>query len=119
MTTGNGPRDEDDLTPAERRRRRREQRRRGDGDSCDCDACDFFLVLRLSTVLSLLAALVPARAGRRPVLALLGLYRRRLTRFTPACPSTPSCSAYAVRAVRDLGARQGLAAAARRVRRCG
>jgi len=92
-------------------------------DGCDvpgCDGCDACnLLLRLSTVLAVAAALVPGRLGRRPVLALLGFYRRRLTRFTPACPSTPSCSAYAVRAVQDLGARRGLAAAARRVRRCG
>jgi hypothetical protein len=47
------------------------------------------------------------------------LYRRWLTRLTPPCPSTPSCSEYALSAVRTLGARQGLAAAARRVRACG
>jgi hypothetical protein len=90
-------------------------------DGCDvpsCDGCDCNLLLRLSTVLAVAAARVPGRAGR-PVLALLRFYRRRLTRFTPACPSTPSCSAYAVRAVQDLGARRGLAAAARRVRACG
>jgi putative component of membrane protein insertase Oxa1/YidC/SpoIIIJ protein YidD len=62
--------------------------------------------------------LVPNR-GRGAVLAALSFYRRRLTRFTPACPSTPSCSAYAVSAVQALGARRGLAAAARRVRDCG
>jgi putative component of membrane protein insertase Oxa1/YidC/SpoIIIJ protein YidD len=88
-------------------------------DGCDVPGCDCNLLLRLSTLLAVAAALVPGRAGRRPVLALLRFYRRRLTRFTPACPSTPSCSAYAVRAVQDLGARRGLAAAARRVRACG
>jgi hypothetical protein len=91
-------------------------------DGCDvpsCDGCDCNLLLRLSTLLAVAAALVPGRLGRRPVLALLRFYRRRLTRFTPACPSTPSCSAYAVRAVQDQGARRGLAAAARRVRACG
>jgi putative component of membrane protein insertase Oxa1/YidC/SpoIIIJ protein YidD len=76
-------------------------------------------VLRLSALLPLVAALVPGRAGRRPVLALLRFYRRRLTRFTPTCPSTPSCSAYAMHAVQDLGARRGLTAAARRIRHCG
>jgi hypothetical protein len=92
----------------------------GRGNSCDCDSpCDFTLVLRLSALLSLAAALLPGRAGRRPVLAAVRFYRRRLTRFTPACPSTPSCSAYAVLAVQDLGARRGLAAAARRIHDCG
>jgi hypothetical protein len=96
-------------------------------EACDgvatCSACalpcDCSLLLNLSTALRLAALLVPGRAGRRPVLALLGLYRRRLTRFTPRCPSTPSCSAHAVDAVRALGARRGLLAAARRVRDCG
>jgi putative component of membrane protein insertase Oxa1/YidC/SpoIIIJ protein YidD len=91
-------------------------------DGCDvpsCDGCDCNLLLRLSTLLAIAAALVPARVGRRPVLALLRFYRRRLTRFTPTCPATPSCSAYALAAVRDLGPRRGLAAAARRVRACG
>ncbi|WP_214401342.1 membrane protein insertion efficiency factor YidD [Pseudonocardia lacus] len=94
-------------------------------DGCDlpCDGCelpcDCSLLLSVSTLLRLAAFLAPGRAGRRPVLALLGLYRRRLTRFTPRCPSTPSCSAYAVAAVQDLGARRGLVAAARRVRDCG
>jgi putative component of membrane protein insertase Oxa1/YidC/SpoIIIJ protein YidD len=88
-------------------------------DGCDVPGCDCNLLLRLSTLLAVAAALVPGRVGRRPVLALLRFYRRRLTRFTPACPSTPSCSAYAVHAVQDLGARRGLAAAARRVRACG
>jgi putative component of membrane protein insertase Oxa1/YidC/SpoIIIJ protein YidD len=64
------------------------------------------------------AAVVPHRGGAA-VLALLRFYRRRLTRFTPRCPSTPSCSAFAVAAVQELGARRGLAAAARRVRDCG
>jgi membrane protein insertion efficiency factor YidD len=95
-----------------------------DCSDCDCDLpcdlpCDCDLLLRLSTLLSVAAALVPARAGRSPVLALLRFYRRRLTRFTPSCPSTPSCSSYALDAVQTLGARRGLAAAGRRVRDCG
>ena len=51
-------------------------------------------------------------------LAIRG-YRRWLTRFTPTCPSEPSCSAYALAAVTTLGPRGGLRAAARRVRSCG
>ncbi len=110
---------------------------RGDPDGCDtpgcdspgcdlpdcdcnlCDGCDFLLFVRLSSLLFLVAAVVPERGGAAVVRALLRLYRRRLTRFTPACPSTPSCSAYATAAVERLGVRRGLAAAARRVRTCG
>jgi putative component of membrane protein insertase Oxa1/YidC/SpoIIIJ protein YidD len=55
----------------------------------------------------------------RIVLALLWVYRHSLTRYTPACGGTPSCSAYAVAAVRDRGAVTGLRLAAERVRRCG
>lgn len=113
------------------------------GGRCDgCDACDCNLSLlrlaalvllapprrdarprgaggpRLSTLL-LAGAVVLPDAATGPVTAALRLYRRRLTRFTPACPGTPSCSAYAQDAVARLGARRGLRAAARRVRACG
>jgi Putative membrane protein insertion efficiency factor len=94
---------------------------RGGGGGCDgCDGpCDFTL-LRLSTMLLVAAALAPERpAGRRLVRALVRGYQRWLTRFTPRCPSTPSCSAFALAAVDSLGARRGLAAAAERIRRCG
>ena len=85
----------------------------GCGDGCSvCDGCN---LLRLSTVLLAIGAVRPPSGV---VLAGLAFYRRRLTRFTPRCPSTPSCSAYAVDAVRNLGARRGLVAAARRVRAC-
>ncbi|HEY0815065.1 MAG TPA: membrane protein insertion efficiency factor YidD [Pseudonocardia sp.] len=82
---------------------------------CDCGGCN---LLRLSTVLAMVALVVPVGAGA-PVAALIRFYRRRLTRLTPVCPSSPSCSAYALSAVQTLGARQGLAAAARRIRACG
>jgi putative component of membrane protein insertase Oxa1/YidC/SpoIIIJ protein YidD len=85
-----------------------------DVPDCDCGGCD---LLRVSTLLALVAAVVPARAPG--VALLIRGYRRWLTRFTPACPSEPSCSAYALRAVQTLGARRGLSAAARRVRGCG
>jgi putative component of membrane protein insertase Oxa1/YidC/SpoIIIJ protein YidD len=94
---------------------------RGGGGGCDgCDGpCDFTL-LRLSSLLVLAAVLLPDRpAGRRLVRALVRGYQRRLTRFTPACPSTPNCSAYALTAVDSLGVRHGLVAAAARVRGCG
>jgi hypothetical protein len=94
---------------------------RGGGGGCDgCDGpCDFTL-LRLSTMLVVAAVLLPDRpAGRRLVRGLVRGYQRRLTRFTPACPSTPSCSAYALTAVDTLGVRRGLRAAAARIRGCG
>jgi putative component of membrane protein insertase Oxa1/YidC/SpoIIIJ protein YidD len=73
---------------------------------------------RLSSVLLLLSMVLPdAAAGS--VAAAIRLYRRRLTRYTPACPGTPSCSAYALAAVTRLGARRGLRAAAHRLRTCG
>ena len=93
-----------------------------DMPDCDCnlcDGCDLLLFVRLSSLLFLLAAVVPERGGATLVRALLRFYRRRLTRFTPACPSTPSCSAYATAAVESLGVRRGLSAAANRVRDCG
>ncbi len=72
---------------------------------------------RLSTVLLVAATVLPHRAGPA-VAAAIRLYRRRLTRFTPACPGTPSCSTYALAAVEDLGARRGLRLAVARVRGC-
>lgn len=57
-----------------------------DVPDCDCGGCD---LLRLSTVLALVAFVVPAGAGGL-MAALIRLYQRSLTRFTPACPSTPS-----------------------------
>ena len=92
----------------------------GDSSGCDCDVpgCDCLLFFRLSALLGLVALLVPARDGGL-VAGLVRLYRRRLTRFTPTCPSTPSCSAYALDAIERLGPRRGLRAAAARVRSCG
>lgn len=94
-------------------------RGRGGGDGgCGCDGpCDLTL-LRVSTVLLVAAAVVPARGGGLVRAALRG-YQRWLTRFTPACPSTPSCSAFALAAVGRHGARRGLRLAAARVEACG
>ena len=91
--------------------------------SCDgCDGpdcgCDLLLFLRLSTLLLAVAAIVPATGADRLVCALIRGYRRWLTRFTPRCPGSPSCSAYALAAVREHGARRGLAAAAHRIAAC-
>ena len=87
--------------------------------TCDLGICDCNTLLKVSVLLRLGAALLPATGSGRGVLAALRFYRRHLTRFTPTCPSTPSCSAYAQEAVTALGPRRGLAAAAARVRACG
>ena len=93
--------------------------RSGGGDGCSCDGpCDFTL-LRVSPLLLLAAAVVPVRGATGLVWAALLGYQRWLSRFTPACPSTPSCSAYALAAVSRHGARRGLRLAAARVRACG
>jgi putative component of membrane protein insertase Oxa1/YidC/SpoIIIJ protein YidD len=84
-------------------------------DACDCGG---FPLLKLSFLLAVAALLLPAAAAR-PVGGLIRAYQRHLTRFTPAWPLAPSCSAYALQVVRRLGARRGLAAAAARVRACG
>jgi hypothetical protein len=85
---------------------------------CDCGGCD---LLRVSSLLAVVALVAPPGDGGLVAtliqLAIRG-YRRWLTRFTPACPSEPSCSAYALTAVRTSGARRGLRAAARRLRSC-
>ena len=83
--------------------------------ACDCGG---FPLLKLSFLLTVAALLLPASAAR-PVGGLIRAYQRHLTRFTPACPLAPSCSAYALHVVRRLGARRGLTAAAARVRACG
>jgi putative component of membrane protein insertase Oxa1/YidC/SpoIIIJ protein YidD len=91
----------------------------GDGDGCSCGGpCDFSL-LRVSPLLLVAAAVVPARGAGGLVRASLRGYQRWLSRFTPACPSTPSCSAYALAAVGRHGARRGLRLAATRVAACG
>jgi hypothetical protein len=103
----------------QRRGQRLRVRGSGRGDSgcdgpCDCN----FTLLRLSTALLVASALTPASGSGRLAWALIRCYQRWLSRFTPACPSTPSCSAYALAAVDALGPRRGLAAA-HRIRRCG
>lgn len=92
-----------------------------------CDACDADcnlpvftrLTPRLSTLITVAAALVPNIGTGWLILGLIGVYRRHLTHLTPACPSAPSCSSYALNAIERLGPRQGLLAAAARIRDCG
>jgi hypothetical protein len=90
------------------------------GDGCDgpCD-CNASLLLRLSTALLVVSAMTPAWGSGRLVRAFIRGYQRWVSRYTPACPSNPSCSAYALVAVEALGPRRGLAAAALRVKSCG
>jgi hypothetical protein len=90
------------------------------GDGCDgpCD-CNASLLLRLSPALLVVSAMTPAWGSGRLVRALIRGYQRWLSRYTPACPSDPSCSAYALAAVDALGPRRGLAAAALRIKSCG
>ena len=93
----------------------------GGGGGCDGCDCNFTLLnlLSVSTLLVVAARLLPGSGTRPVVRVLIRGYQRRLTRFTPTCPQTPSCSAYALTAVDELGTRRGLRAAARRVASCG
>lgn len=90
-------------------------------DNCDlgCDPGCHLVFPRLSTLLLLTAALAPRGGSGRLAHALIVFYRRFLSRWTPRCPATPSCSAYALDAITRLGTRRGLVAAATRIRDCG
>lgn len=44
----------------------------------------------------------------RLALALIRAYQRHLTRYTPPCTLTPSCSQYALDAITAHGLRRGL-----------
>jgi hypothetical protein len=60
---------------------------------------------------------------RRAALAVLWLYRRWWTRYTPRCPRAAadglSCSEFGRLVVAERGVRAGLVAAAERVQECG
>jgi hypothetical protein len=91
----------------------------GGGGDCSCDGPGGCVLLGISPLLVAAAAVVPARGAGGLVQAALRGYQRWLSRFTPACPSKPSCSAYALAAIGRHGARRGLRLAAARVRACG
>ena len=56
----------------------------------------------------------------RLLVALLGVYKRRISPLLPrSCRFTPTCSAYAVEAVERFGAVRGGWLATRRLLRCG
>ena len=55
----------------------------------------------------------------RILVAIIGVYRRWITPlFAPHCRFHPSCSAYAVEAIRVHGAWRGTGLAVRRIARC-
>jgi putative membrane protein insertion efficiency factor len=55
----------------------------------------------------------------RLLIVLISLYRRYVSPFlAPRCRYEPSCSAYALEAVRGLGAARGSIMALRRIARC-
>jgi len=56
---------------------------------------------------------------KRPLLALISLYSRRLSPALPRrCRYEPTCSAYAVQSIRRFGAVRGCLLAAWRLLRC-
>ena len=58
-------------------------------------------------------------AAARALAWMVGLYRRRISPLTPRhCRFEPTCSAYAVDALRTHGALRGTALALRRIARC-
>jgi putative component of membrane protein insertase Oxa1/YidC/SpoIIIJ protein YidD len=56
---------------------------------------------------------------QRVGIAGIRLYQRFLSRYTTPCPEPESCSAYALRAVREHGLRAGLELAVLKVKHCG
>ena len=66
-----------------------------------------------------LAELSPARVARAVVLAPIVVYQRVLSPALPRrCKYEPSCSRYAVDAIREYGILRGLVLAAWRLLRC-
>jgi len=72
-----------------------------------------------------MTAVVHPASGRRrspaatALLGMIGFYRRRISPlFGPRCRYYPTCSAYAVRAVREHGALRGAVLAGWRLLRC-
>ena len=56
---------------------------------------------------------------KRILLSLITFYQRHISpAFPPRCRFTPTCSAYALEAIRKYGALKGLYLAVRRILRC-
>jgi uncharacterized protein len=80
----------------------------------------------LSPMLLLSAPARLSRAVRRPshggdpgiMYRAIRIYQTDLSRHTPACPHTPSCSEYAAQAIERHGAARGAWLTARRLLRC-
>ena len=61
----------------------------------------------------------PSRLASRLLIAPIRVYKRFLSPLLPpACRFTPTCSAYAIEAIRVHGALKGSGLAARRLLRC-
>jgi uncharacterized protein len=133
----------DEYPPPGYRRRRRRGYGAGGGSSCLRDAClletgccigeaidNNCLLAGVLLIPQFLAApLVAAtrrrtaapgeRPGVRPLVAAIEVYQRKISANRPACCRfSPSCSHYAVEALRTHGASRGLYLAARRLIRC-
>lgn len=86
-------------------------------DDCDFWAADGYDMIALHVTFLGLALVtraaprLPGRSGNWFGLLAVAVYRRWITRWTPACPDTAeSCSEHARRVFRDLPAHEALAA---------
>ena len=94
-------------------------------DACDscggCGGCDLSLgFLSLAAIGTFLAS-VPGgeRSIQRLLLFTIGGYQRWVSpRLAPRCNLSPSCSAFARSSIEELGAVDGMAATAERLRTC-
>ncbi|GAB3674756.1 membrane protein insertion efficiency factor YidD [Angustibacter aerolatus] len=117
-----------------RTRRERRRRRDGcdvlDGVECCCDAGNLFTLTwfgTLATVVLRAERYVPTGAPAQPSGRVARVLWRRVRAYQlllsarrPACcPMTPSCSAYALQALRSDGALRGGWRTVQRLRRCG
>lgn len=95
----------------------------GGGDGCGCDGCgcDLFHLSAFRVLLLTAPTRTPRQrptvAARAGVTAIRG-YQRWLSRRTPCCPHTPSCSHYGLAVVRRYGLLQGARLAGGRIARC-
>src|SRR2546430_7511702 len=100
----------------------------GGGNSCLRDACLIETGCCIGEALGdnclisgfvLLPRLLGALMGTGGVVGAIRLYQREISAHRPAvCRFTPSCSQYAIEAVRAHGTWRGLGLAARRLLRC-
>jgi uncharacterized protein len=112
--------------------RRPRRRPDGCGEGCTRDAClvetgccigealgDNCLLTSFVLLPQFLAAVREHGTGRNGMVAAIRVYQREISAHRPAvCRFEPSCSQYAVEALRAHGAVKGLWLAARRLLRC-